>query len=67
MNFLLIGIFVLGYAFIAFESPLKINKAAIVLLTAGILWTLLSFSHSGHETTLHALDRWTHNNAKHYF
>jgi hypothetical protein len=31
MNILLIAIFVLGYAAIAFEHPLKIDKAAFAL------------------------------------
>ncbi len=37
---LLIAIFVLVYAAIALEHPLKINKSATALLGAGLLWTI---------------------------
>ena len=37
----LILVFVLGYAAIALEHPIKINKTASALLTAVIAWTLL--------------------------
>ena len=40
MNSLLIAVFVLTYAAIAFEHPLKINKSATALIGAGLLWTL---------------------------
>jgi NhaD family Na+/H+ antiporter len=40
MNTLLILIFVLTYAAIAFEHPIKINKSATALIGAGLLWTL---------------------------
>jgi len=36
----LIAIFVLGYAAIALEHPLKINKAASALLTGVLVWTV---------------------------
>jgi Na+/H+ antiporter NhaD/arsenite permease-like protein len=36
-------VFVLAYALIAFEHPLKINKAAIALVTAGLMWTVYGF------------------------
>jgi Na+/H+ antiporter NhaD/arsenite permease-like protein len=36
---LIIAIFALGYAAIAFEQPLKINKAASALLTGVLCWT----------------------------
>lgn len=35
-----IAVFVIGYAVIAFEHPLKINKAAPALLTGVIIWTV---------------------------
>ena len=43
---LIIGlIFILGYAFIAFESSIKINKTAIALLTGILCWVFyISFS-----------------------
>lgn len=40
MNSLLIAIFVLTYAAIAFEHPIKINKSATALIGAGLLWTV---------------------------
>jgi Na+/H+ antiporter NhaD/arsenite permease-like protein len=42
MNALLIIIFVIAYAAIAFEHPLKINKSATALVVAGLLWTIYS-------------------------
>jgi len=41
MTILLILVFVLGYAAIAFEHPLKIDKAAFALITGVILWTII--------------------------
>lgn len=40
MTAALITIFVLAYAAIAFEEPLKINKSAAALIGAGLLWTI---------------------------
>jgi Na+/H+ antiporter NhaD/arsenite permease-like protein len=40
MTTLLIIVFVLAYAAIALEHPLKINKSASALLGAGLLWTI---------------------------
>lgn len=40
MTTALILVFVLAYAAIAFEHPLKINKSASALLGAGLLWTI---------------------------
>jgi NhaD family Na+/H+ antiporter len=40
VNTVLIFIFVLTYAAIAFEHPLKINKSATALIGAGLLWTV---------------------------
>jgi Na+/H+ antiporter NhaD/arsenite permease-like protein len=39
MEVLIISIFVLGYALIALEHPLRINKAASALLTGVLCWT----------------------------
>jgi len=33
-------VFVVAYAAIALEHPLKINKSASALLGAGLLWTI---------------------------
>lgn len=37
-------IFVLCYAMIALEYPLKINKSATALIAAGLMWTMYSFA-----------------------
>jgi len=44
MNTILILIFVLAYAAIAFEHPLKVNKSAPALIGAGLLWTVYALS-----------------------
>ncbi|MBL7977157.1 MAG: sodium:proton antiporter NhaD [Bacteroidetes Order II. Incertae sedis bacterium] len=41
MESLLVGIFIIGYAAIAFEHPIKINKSATALLTGVLLWTVV--------------------------
>ena len=50
---LLITIFVLVYAAIALEHPLKINKSATALLGAGLLWTVYAIT-SGDAATVGA-------------
>ena len=40
----LVLIFVLAYAAIAFEHPLKINKSASALVGAGLLWSIYAVS-----------------------
>jgi Na+/H+ antiporter NhaD/arsenite permease-like protein len=37
-------IFVLAYAAIAFEHPLRINKSAVALIAAGLMWTVYSIA-----------------------
>ncbi len=44
---LMIIIFVLGYAAIALEHPLKINKSATALLLAAIIWAVYALSGPG--------------------
>jgi NhaD family Na+/H+ antiporter len=41
---LLVIVFVLAYAAIALEHPLKINKSASALVAAGLLWTIYAVS-----------------------
>lgn len=41
MEILIIVVFVLGYAFIALEHPLKIDKAASALITGTVCWAIL--------------------------
>ena len=59
MEFLLLLIFGIGYIAIAFEHPLKLNKAASALLTGGLLWTFLILSapdyHLINEELMHHL------------
>jgi Na+/H+ antiporter NhaD/arsenite permease-like protein len=40
MTLIIITVFILGYLAIAFEHPLKLNKAASALITGVICWTL---------------------------
>lgn len=49
MDSLLIAIFVIAYAAIAFEHPLKINKSVPALIGAGLLWTVYAV-YTGHVT-----------------
>lgn len=42
----LIATFIIGYACIALEHPIKINKTATALLLGVLLWTLYAFSAS---------------------
>ena len=44
MNSLLIAVFVMTYAAIAFEHPIKINKSATALIGAGLLWTIYAIA-----------------------
>ena len=47
MAILIIVVFVLGYAAIALEHPLKIDKAASALITGMVCWAIYVFSLSG--------------------
>jgi Na+/H+ antiporter NhaD/arsenite permease-like protein len=49
MNVLLIIVFVIAYAAIALEHPLKVNKSAPALVGAGLLWTIYAV-FTGHVT-----------------
>lgn len=48
---LIITVFVLGYLAIAFEHPLRLNKAASALVTGVICWTIYAV-HSGDAHTV---------------
>lgn len=50
MEALLITIFVVAYAAIALEHPLKINKSVPALIGAGLLWTIYAL-YTGHVDT----------------
>lgn len=43
---LIVILFVLGYAAIAFEHPLKVNKAAPAILTGMAVWTCIMLGHA---------------------
>jgi len=45
----LVAVFVVAYAAIALEHPLKINKSASALLGAGLLWTIYALSTGDHH------------------
>ncbi|MBP7408200.1 MAG: sodium:proton antiporter NhaD [Flavobacteriales bacterium] len=45
MTILIVIVFILGYAAIALEHPLRINKAAPALLTGMLVWSLLMLGH----------------------
>jgi Na+/H+ antiporter NhaD/arsenite permease-like protein len=55
MEVLIISIFVLGYAAIALEHPLKINKAASALLTGVLCWTVYVLFASNREAVAEEL------------
>jgi hypothetical protein len=45
----LVVVFVLAYAAIALEHPLKISKSASALIGAGLLWSIYALSTGDHE------------------
>ncbi len=47
----LIVIFVIAYAAIALEEPLRVNKSAAALIGAGLLWTIYALG-AGHGPTI---------------
>ena len=51
----LVVVFVIAYAAIALEHPLKINKSASALIGAGLLWTIYALSTADHELISHQL------------
>ena len=51
----LVVVFVIAYAAIALEHPLKINKSASALVGAGVLWTIYAMSTGDHHKIGHEL------------
>jgi Na+/H+ antiporter NhaD/arsenite permease-like protein len=52
ITFLLSAVFILGYVAIAFEHPLKLNKAATALITGILCWTIYILqSQSAHRVS----------------
>ncbi len=56
MLFAIAAIFVLAYAAIALEHPLRVNKSASALLGAGLLWTIYSVATGDHALVGRQLD-----------
>jgi Na+/H+ antiporter NhaD/arsenite permease-like protein len=56
MSLLIIVVFVLGYAAIAFEHPLKIDKAASALITGMLCWTIYVVSLNGGHDAVHIIE-----------
>lgn len=46
---LIIIVFILGYLAIAFEHPLKLNKAASALITGVLCWTIYILQNESAE------------------
>jgi NhaD family Na+/H+ antiporter len=55
MEILIACLFVAGYVVIAFEHPLKVNKAAAALITGALCWTVYVLSGASHEVVGHQL------------
>jgi len=53
---MLVVVFVIAYAAIALEHPLKVNKSASALLGAGLLWTIYAVLSGNHEQVGHQLN-----------
>jgi Na+/H+ antiporter NhaD/arsenite permease-like protein len=51
----LVIVFVLAYAAIALEHPLKVNKSASALIGAGVLWTIYAVTTGDHHKISHEL------------
>ena len=56
MLILVVTIFIVGYLMIAFEHPIKINKAASALLTGTILWILYVMNGPEFESLVSVMD-----------
>lgn len=53
----LVTIFIIGYACIALEHPLKINKTATALLLGVVVWAVYSFCHAAAQPGMD-IDAW---------
>ena len=53
---MLVVIFVIAYAAIALEHPLKVNKSASALIGAGLLWTIYALFTGYHAMVGHQLN-----------
>jgi Na+/H+ antiporter NhaD/arsenite permease-like protein len=55
MVIIIVLVFIIGYAAIALEHPIKINKAATALVTAAICWAILALGSPDKEGAVHFL------------
>ncbi len=55
MELVILGLFVIGYVFIALEHKFEINKTAVALLTGVACWVAWSFFQSDHHLVLSKL------------
>jgi len=53
---MLVAIFVIAYAAIALEHPIKINKSASALIAAGLLWTVYAVLSGDSHQVAHQLN-----------
>src|SRR4030065_552439 len=53
---ILIVIFIIAYAALALEHPIKINKSASAILGAGLLWTVYAVMTDDHHLVSHQLN-----------
>ena len=58
MTIALVTIFILGYACIALEHPIKVNKTATALMLGTVVWTIFALSHviPGNEISSHLVE-----------
>jgi Na+/H+ antiporter NhaD/arsenite permease-like protein len=56
MALLIVAAFIIGYAMIAFEHPLKIDKAASAILTGVVCWLILTFGIQGMPVAVAGLE-----------
>jgi Na+/H+ antiporter NhaD/arsenite permease-like protein len=56
MLYMLVIVFVVAYAAIALEHPLKVNKSATALIGSGLLWTVYALSTDDHTLVGHQLN-----------
>jgi len=49
MSAALVAVFIIAYASIALEHPLRVNKSASALIGAGLLWTIYALMGGDHE------------------
>lgn len=55
MNILIVIVFIIGYALIALEEKIKINKAATALFTGVLCWTIYVLFSATSEPVIHQL------------